>query len=246
MYPHKFIPKSPYVAISVTVGKATYSMASGGSVIGIKYDGGVLIASDTLLSYGSLAKWPNIPRIKILGSSSAVCASGDYADFQEVTKILESRINEDAIAGDAPEMDSWELFSTLHRFMYQKRCDFEPAVCQFVFAGSNAEGKTILAGVDDIGTKWEADCVGSGYGAHISIPLLRKVLDAKNNKITRDEALAVVQDCLRVTFYRECRAINKFQIADISAGKVVISDPFSLETKWDFAGFAFEKTAIIR
>lgn len=221
-------------------------MASGGSVIGIKYDGGVLLASDTLLSYGSLAKWPNIPRIKILGSSSAVCASGDYADFQDVTKLIEARIHEDSIAGDVPEMDSWELFSTLHRFMYNKRCDFEPAMCQFVFIGSNAEGNTFLGGVDDIGTKWEADCVGSGYGAHIAIPLLRKALDSKNGKLSRAEALAVVEDCLRVNFYRECRAINKFQVADASNGKVIISEPFSVETKWDFEGFAFEKTAIIR
>jgi 20S proteasome alpha/beta subunit len=221
-------------------------MASGGSVIGVKYDGGVLIASDTLLSYGSLAKWPNIPRIKIIGSSSAVCASGDYADFQEVTKQLQARIQEDAIDGNTLEMNSWELFSTLHRFMYSKRCDFEPALCQFVFMGSDETGKTILAGVDDIGTKWEADCVGTGYGAHIALPLLRKALDSKNGKLTRAEALSVIQDCLRIIFYRECRAINKFQVADASNGKVIISEPFSVETQWDFEGFAFEKTAIIR
>lgn len=220
-------------------------MASGGSVIAIKYDGGVLLACDTLLSYGSLAKWPNIPRIKILGRSSAISATGDYADFQSVTQELSDKLNENFIGGEQ-EMEPKELFSVLHRTMYSKRCDFEPALCQFIFIGSTATGETTLGCVDDIGTRWTDDCAGTGYGAHISLPLLRKALDAKNGKLTRAEALAVVEDSLRVLFYRECRAINKFQIADASNGKVIISPPFSLDTKWDFEGFAFEKTAIIR
>lgn len=206
-----------------------------------------MLACDTLLSYGSLAKWPNIPRIKILGNSSAVCASGDYADFQEVTKQLEAKINEDFIKADGIEMAPGEIFSYLHRSIYSKRCDFEPALCQFIFIGSSAtSNETFLGCVDDIGTRWSDDCAGTGYGAHIAIPLLRKALEVKQGVLTRAEALQVMEDCLRVLFYRECRAINKFQVADASGGRVIISDPFSVETKWDFEGFSFEKTAIIR
>jgi 20S proteasome subunit beta 7 len=220
-------------------------MASGGSVIGVKYDGGVLLAADTLLSYGSLAKWPNIPRIVILGQFSAMCASGDYADFQEVAKELQEEIQAEQITDDGITMAPKELFSLLHRKMYSKRCDFEPALCQFVFIGSR-DGETLLGGVDDIGTKWVDDCVSTGYGAHMCNPLLRKALEVKNGKLTRDEALAVIQDCLRVLFYRECRAVNKFQIADAANDRVIISEPFSVDTMWTSEGFSFEKTAIIR
>lgn len=214
-------------------------------MIGVKYDGGVLLASDTLLSYGSLAKWPNIPRIVILGQFCAVAATGDYADFQDVTAGLQEEIQSELIADDGISMGPKELFSLLHRRMYRKRCDFEPALCQFVFIGSRA-GEVLLGAVDDIGTKWVDDCVATGYGAHMCIPLLRKALEVKNGKLTRDEALAVVQDCLRLIFYRECRAINKFQIAEASNDRVTISDPFSVDTNWTLEGFSFEKTAIIR
>ena len=220
-------------------------MASGGSVVAVEYDGGVLLAADTLLSYGSLAKWPNIPRIKIMGEYSAVCATGDYADFQEVTKDLQQSINADALLEDGVSMMPNELFCALHRTMYTKRCDFEPALCQFVLIG-NSEGKNFLGGVDDIGPRWTDKCVATGYGAHIAIPLLRKALDKKGGQLTRDEALQVLTDCMRLIFYRECRAINKFQIADAANGRVQISEPTEVDTKWDFAGFAFEKTAIIR
>lgn len=79
-------------------------MASGGSVIGVKYNGGVLMAADTLLSYGSLAKWPNIPRIRLVGSYSALCATGDYADFQEAIKAIENDVHRSAMYSDVDEL----------------------------------------------------------------------------------------------------------------------------------------------
>lgn len=214
-------------------------------MIAIKYDGGVLLACDTLLNYGSLAKWPNIPRIKIIGSHTAMAASGDYADFQNVTRTLEQHLLEESLAGDGMELTTEELFCYLHRTMYDKRCEFEPALCQFVVIGSDKDGKTTLGVVDDIGTRWTDRCAATGYGAHMTNPQLRAALDRKPN-LTRDEAVELLKDCLRVQFYRECRAINKFQIADAANGKITISEPFSVDTNWGFEGFSFEKTAIIR
>eukprot|EP00758_Cryptobia_borreli_P008075 Tbor_TRINITY_DN5355_c4_g3::TRINITY_DN5355_c4_g3_i1::g.4677::m.4677/K02736/PSMB4; 20S proteasome subunit beta 7 len=221
-------------------------MASGGSVIALQYDGGVLLAADTLLSYGSLAKWPNIPRIKIIGNHTAICATGDYADFQNVCNTLESATIDDKMYADGIDKTPEELFCYLHRTMYSKRSKFEPALCQIVLVGSSEKGKDFIGAVDDIGTKWSTKTVATGYGAHIAIPLMRKALEANNDKLTREQALAVIRDCLKTLFYRECRAINKFQIADAANGKVIISDPFTVDTKWDFEGFSFEKTQIIR
>ena len=39
-------------------------MVTGSAVIGVKYDGGVLIAADTLGSYGSMAKIRNVSRLQ--------------------------------------------------------------------------------------------------------------------------------------------------------------------------------------
>ncbi|KAG5494168.1 hypothetical protein JKF63_02003 [Porcisia hertigi] len=220
-------------------------MASGGSVIAIKYNGGVLMAADTLLSYGSLAKWPNIPRIKLLGDHSAVCATGDYADFQMMTKQVQDNIERRRMYHSVDDLDPSEVFSYLHRHIYQKRCDFEPCMCQMVFVGVR-HGKTFLAAVDDIGTRWEDDCVATGYGSHIALPLLRQAVEQNPGGLSRAEASRILTDCLRVLFYRECRAINKFQMADAAEDGVRISEPFEVETNWDYEGYRFEKTAIIR
>lgn len=220
-------------------------MASGGSVIAVKYNGGVLMACDTLLSYGSLAKWPNIPRIKLLGSHSAVCATGDYADFQMMAKQVEDNIERQRLYHNVDELCPSEVFSYLHRSIYSKRCDFEPCLCQMVFIGSRF-GESFLGAVDDVGTRWEDDCVATGYGGHIALPLLRQALEKKPDGLTRAEAERLLKDCLRVLFYRECRAINKFQIADAAGDTVSISEPFDVDTNWELEGYCFEKTAIIR
>jgi len=58
-----------------------------------------------------------------------------------------------------------------------------------------------------------------------------------------DEASArtLLEDCLRVLWYRDCRALNKIQIAKITAGGPVISDPYALDTKWDYTAFVKPK-----
>ena len=214
-------------------------------MIALKYDGGVLMAADTLLSYGSLAKWPNIPRIKILGENCAICFTGDYADFQDLTKEIENVIHNDLVFEDGESMTPPQLFSWVQRTLYSKRSDFEPYLCQLILIGHH-NGEPFLGSVDDIGTRWTEDYAGTGYGAHIAVPMLRRALDGRQEPLSRAEAVRVLEDCLRTIFYRECRAINKFQIADAANGKVTIGDPFTLPTTWDFEGFSFEKTAIIR
>ena len=46
------------------------------------------------------------------------------------------------------------------------------------------------------------------------------------------EARALLEDCLRVLFYRDCRAYNRVQIAKVTRdGGVLVSDPYEIDTK---------------
>jgi hypothetical protein len=62
------------------------------------------------------------------------------------------------------------------------------------------------------------------------------------------EAEALLKEALTVCYYRDKQSINKFQIAKIqktgaaqgggkAAVKVSVSEPFALETSWDYAAF---------
>lgn len=67
-------------------------MVTGTSVLGLKFEGGVMIAADTLGSYGSLARFRNLSRIMKVNDSTVLGASGDYADFQYLKQVLEQMV----------------------------------------------------------------------------------------------------------------------------------------------------------
>ena len=59
---------------------------------------------------------------------------------------------------------------------------------------------------------------------------------------TRSEVMFVFQllvDCLKVLYYRDCRAHFKYQLADITPEGVTIHDDLDLkqETSWEVASF---------
>ena len=67
-------------------------MVTGTSVLGIKFNGGVIIAADTLGSYGSLARYRTISRMLRVNDSTVMGTGGDYADFQYIKKVIEQRV----------------------------------------------------------------------------------------------------------------------------------------------------------
>ena len=64
-------------------------MVTGSSVIGLTYDGGVMVAADTLGSYGSLSRFRSLSRTRKVTDSCVAAASGDYADFQYIERLFE-------------------------------------------------------------------------------------------------------------------------------------------------------------
>ena len=67
-------------------------MVTGTSVLGLKFDGGIMIATDTLGSYGSLARYRNCSRVIKVNDTTVLGAGGDYADFQFIKNTIEQRV----------------------------------------------------------------------------------------------------------------------------------------------------------
>jgi 20S proteasome subunit beta 7 len=64
----------------------------GTSVLGMKFKDGVLIAADTLGSYGSLARFRNCPRVMKVNENIVLGAGGDYADYQYLQRIIQQKV----------------------------------------------------------------------------------------------------------------------------------------------------------
>eukprot|EP01115_Flamella_aegyptia_P007910 TRINITY_DN3284_c0_g1_i1.p1 TRINITY_DN3284_c0_g1~~TRINITY_DN3284_c0_g1_i1.p1 ORF type:complete len:227 (-),score=49.55 TRINITY_DN3284_c0_g1_i1:373-1053(-) len=176
----------------------TSPVVVGQSVIAIKYKDGVMMASDTMASYGNMARYKNLQRIKDFGGT-LVGGSGDYSDFQEVSRILDELITENFNLDDGSTVTTKEIYSYLSRVMYQRRNKMDPFYNQFVVAGFE-NGKSFLGLTDLHGTTFEENTIATGFGSYLAIPLLR---NAYREDLEEDEARKVIEDSMRVLFYRD-------------------------------------------
>jgi hypothetical protein len=64
-------------------------VVTGSSVLGVKCSDGVVLASDTLGSYGSMARYRDLRRMVQVTDELVIGAGGEYSDFQAIIEMLE-------------------------------------------------------------------------------------------------------------------------------------------------------------
>ena len=61
------------------------------------------MAADTNGSYGSLARYPDVPRVVRVNETTVVACTGDIADFQFLQEIIEQKQIDEEIKGSSRE-----------------------------------------------------------------------------------------------------------------------------------------------
>lgn len=211
----------------------TRPITTGTSVVGIVYDGGVLLAADTLLSYGSMVKSFSTPRLHSIEDRILLGASGEYSDLQEIVSQVK------ALALEASTTSSMEsiyvdrklpaksLWNYLRAVMYQKRSKMNPFWNDVVVAGWDEQtSKPFLGTIDRLGTTLQENLVATGFGAYLAMPLLR---EKWRPDLSEGEARALLEDCMKVLFYRDCRASARIQLAKCTSEGCIVSEPYELD-----------------
>ncbi|XP_042295656.1 proteasome subunit beta type-4 [Sceloporus undulatus] len=208
-------------------------MVTGTSVLGLKFDGGVIIAADMLGSYGSLARFRNISRIMKVNDSTVLGASGDYADFQYLKQVVEQMVIDEELLGDGHSYSPKAIHSWLTRAMYNRRSKMNP-LWNTVVIGGYANGEGFLGYVDMLGVAYEAPSLATGYGSYVAQPLMRDALEKKPS-LSQQEARALIERCMKILYYRDARSFNRYEITVVTEKGVEVEGPLSLETNWDIA-----------
>ena len=68
---------------------------------------------------------------------------------------------------------------------------------------------SFLGYVDLLGTTYQASTLATGYGAYIAQPLLRKAVEGQEHALTEEEGIKILDNAMKVLFYRDARSINK-------------------------------------
>jgi 20S proteasome subunit beta 7 len=208
-------------------------IVTGTTVLGIRFRDGVMLASDTLASYGSLARYRDARRLRRIGESTVLGGSGEYSDLQAIVEMLEDLDQEDRNADDGYSRSPSEIHNYLRAVMYQRRNKANPLWNQLIVGGFHS-GRPFLGYVDLIGTAFEEDFLATGFGAYLAMPILR---ERWHPDMEEGEARALLEDCLRVMYYRDCRAFNRIQIAKCTAEGTLVSEPYDLASDWETATF---------
>lgn len=207
---------------------------TGTSILGIKFEDGVVIAADLLGSYGSMAKLFQLPRLFKVNDQTVIGGTGDYADFQYLTDLIEDRVTSDYCYHDGYTYKPQALMTWCTRVLYNRRTKFNPLWNRLVIAGMQ-NTKPFLGCVDMLGNAYENDCIATGYGNYLALPLMREFLEKNGNKITKQQAVDILERCLKVLYYRDARAYDMYQIATITKDGVELEESKKLATNWRIA-----------
>eukprot|EP00954_Amorphochlora_amoebiformis_P001635 128587-Amorphochlora_amoeboformis.AAC.1 len=120
--------------------RTTRPIVTGASVLAIKYKDGVMVMSDTLASYGSMARYKSVQRICKVNETTLIGASGEYSDFQYLKDLVEELTDEEFDEDDGASMSPKEIHSYLSRVMYNRRSKIDP-LYNFVCVAGFKEGK---------------------------------------------------------------------------------------------------------
>ncbi|KAJ6617913.1 nucleophile aminohydrolase [Mycena sp. CBHHK59/15] len=225
------VPKDAFTA---GIQRTQQPIVTGTSVLAIKYKDGIMMAADNLASYGSLARFRDIQRLHPVGAHTVIGAGGDMSDFQYIQSILDELMIDEFAAQDGHTLGPAEVHNYLSELMYARRSKMNP-LWNSLLVGGFKDGQRFLAFVDLLGTTYTASTLATGYGSHIAQPLLRRAVEGHEDTLDEEEARKIIEQSMKVLFYRDARSLDKYQIATITAAGVNISESLKLETSWSFA-----------
>ena len=221
---------------SVAPGPITHTQTpyvTGTTVLGMKYKDGVMIACDTLGSYGSTKRYKNLQRMRVVNSKCVIGFTGELSDFDYIMTLLDELNTQDFCEDDGKELSPKEIYAYLTRVMYNRRNKFDPLWNSLVVAGISKQGEQFLGTVGMIGQHYSDSHLAAGFGNHMARPLFR---EKHTDDMSEADCRVLMEDALRACVMRDKSMMNKFQIAKVEHGKVApeISEPFAVATSWDY------------
>lgn len=219
------------------ISRTQQPIVTGTSVIAIRYKDGIVMAADTLASYGSLARFFKTERLLKVGGNTLIGVSGDVSDFQNLTHTLDKLQVSEFVQGDGHALQAPHIHEYLANLFYQRRNKMNPLWNSVVVAGVDpVSGEKFLGYTDLQGTTYQSDTIATGFGSYLATPLLRKQLENdRESSLTKEEAVKIIQDSLRVLYYRDARSLDRVQHAIITKEGVEVTEPYTIDSNWDVA-----------
>lgn len=197
--------------------RTTDPYVTGTSIISLKTKDCVVMAADTLGSYGRMARFTDFKRIHKIGTLTLMATSGELSDLQKLLDTTESMQRDDTLLNDGISRDASEWHTLLTRMCYSQRKKIDPYYNLFAIGGLDSKGVPYLGYTDYFGTSFKENYVCTGFGHHLALPIIRRKY---REDMTVEEAQALIQECMRVLYYRDCRASRNYTMVTLHQGQI--------------------------
>ncbi|KAI5172813.1 20S proteasome subunit beta 7 [Pancytospora epiphaga] len=204
------------------------------TVIAFMYRDGIIMASDTAAFYGNLAI-QDITKIYKLNENCIVGFSGSVADIQYLYKTITEEIRK-----DTRPIDPQGIHKMIQRIVYSRRSELKLLRVSAVVCGIKKKNDEIFNNTDEAGkfigmvngkgNFWFDSCVATGIASHLILPVLR---ERHTVDLSKEEAIGLMEDCMRLLCYKDTKASNIVQFGFCTESESVINDTYVLGTNWD-------------
>lgn len=195
--------------------------------------------TNTPASYGSLARFTDVKRLKPFQNTSVVGFSGDVSDMQYLDRHLTDLSLDEAYSSpDTPRLSAANLHRYLSKLLYNRRSKFDPLWNHLLIAGLDDDGAPFLAAADLLGTTYSSPSLATGFGAMLAQPIMRRRVpdDESAKTLEKDEAVELIKECMKVLYYRDARSLDNYSMAVVTKDGVDITYDNKLENQsWAFA-----------
>lgn len=178
-------------------------------------------------------------RLRVFNESAVIGFSGDVSDMQYIDRLLNSIDIRENYSGNGNTLNAKNLHTYLSKVLYKRRSEFNPLWNHILVAGFDGDGKPFLSSADLLGTTFSAPHLATGFGAHLAVPILRRLFpedEVPIENITKEQAVDALKQCMKVLFYRDARSLDKYSIAVITKDGVDLKQDEKLEGQsWAFA-----------
>ncbi|CAJ2501134.1 Uu.00g039870.m01.CDS01 [Anthostomella pinea] len=214
-------------------------IVTGTSVVAMKFKDGVVMAADNLASYGSLARFTDVKRLRTFADTSVIGFGGDVSDMQYLDRHLTELGIDEAYQSDVGghNLNARNLHKYLSKLLYHRRSKFDPLWNHLLVAGMDEDDKPFLAAADLLGTTFTSPSLSTGFGSMLAQPIMRKYVpdEASVENITKEKAVEVIKECMKVLFYRDARSMDKYSLAIVTKDGVELSENKLENQSWAFA-----------
>jgi len=143
----------------------------GATVVGIKFQKGVVIAGERRMTYGSYIQSSNARKVFLINERMGIGAAGMVGDLQNIIRLLreEMRYYENETKNRMKVRSAAKLLSNI---LYSLK--IFPAMAEFIVGGIE-DGAPVLAVLDPVGSVLEDDFVAVGSGGSIAIGVIEEL-----------------------------------------------------------------------